>query len=1108
MIKNALRNENFLKELFRSKIREKYVKITSLNLEEEPLEEIQGRVISGTVNVDGSSAIRRSCNLEMIAEDQSVTDYYWTFKNKFKLEVGLKNYIDKDYDDIIWFKMGIFVINSFSATKDTKSFKISISGQDKMCLLNGSLGGSITAHAVKFHEVEEWDEDAEDYVKRKPLISEIIFDLLTIHGGELEKNVYIDVDKYGLCLMEYRGDNPIYINKSATGLSVSYVSSGLSSEKFEYGETVGYTVTDLVYPEDLIANPGDSIVSVLDKIKNKFTNYEYFYDINGRFRFQPKRTYENNSWSPLVTDKEDGTQYVDTFGSDIAFSFDDSFLISSYNNSPKLDSLKNDYSVWGERTSLDGSKRPIHYRFAIDTKPTNYRTIVVDDTDFEKANKRFPNAHLKKENFVNLFPKTYVASKTCDWREIIYQMASDYYKYSRYLDDFQGRVARWNSSEYPTGKTGYEQYYVDIYNFWREIYDPTATDKTYVEDDYSLKDLENSVVKDVFSKVDSSQWDSFSNTLKNANDTITNIIKHWVGFEETKEYQPEVPAARMMMQSRSLPIISNSFANNLYNGIKNVYEKFTEDYNKVNEENKAGYVSWLKTLDFGVFKDFLKNKISFENNDIDFPEFKQIQDTALNIDYENQEQLNELNTWSYALKEKLSKFTELCSKYLSGQNLYAYSDGFTDPVVQLSNIEKWFLESGKNIILSLGNLFKNKIIKEVEGEEEETYYKGDGFRYLNLNNFFIKNFLNDECCFYNTDGETPLFDISGSFYQNFLNILVIDKGLNPEELLKNTQVTFQDIEYTLYDYLNLILDRQNENEIYGYYKSGNSYYPFKNFTSLNGEDKNSIQINEETTGGEPGEIAPIPLFFQDSEVDIYVLSNEMQMIKNLDRDIVKNFYYTNGITLNSELNHRYYDCNGVPIVNTSYVTPLRYYSYHYAFNLEDSNWCKAAIAAPQNLNFWFDFLEGEEEISKYSVKKIGPRAYSKKETDVKSVFYNSIPEIIYYQPSDDIHQQQMQFTGYDWNLMQPNFFDALSVSAIGKTAKDRLDELLYEHLYCSESITINCLPIYNLEPNTKISLYDKESGINGEYNLSSMSFPLDTKGTMSITAVKHVKSLY
>jgi hypothetical protein len=55
--------------------------------------------------------------------------------------------------------------------------------------------------------------------------------------------------------------------------------------KIEFGETCGYRITDLTFPGDLIAKPGESIVTVLDKIKNMLVEFEYFYNIDGQFIF-------------------------------------------------------------------------------------------------------------------------------------------------------------------------------------------------------------------------------------------------------------------------------------------------------------------------------------------------------------------------------------------------------------------------------------------------------------------------------------------------------------------------------------------------------------------------------------------------------------------------------------------------------------------------------------------------------------------------------------------------------------------------------------------------------------------------------------------------------
>jgi hypothetical protein len=56
-------------------------------------------------------------------------------------------------------------------------------------------------------------------------------------------------------------------------------------------------------------------------------------------------------------------------------------------------------------------------------------------------------------------------------------MAKDYRKHM-HEDDFSLRLREINGKtadgewRYPTGKTGYEQYYTDLEGFWRQLYCP------------------------------------------------------------------------------------------------------------------------------------------------------------------------------------------------------------------------------------------------------------------------------------------------------------------------------------------------------------------------------------------------------------------------------------------------------------------------------------------------------------------------------------------------------------------------------------------------------------------------------------------------------------
>jgi hypothetical protein len=83
-------------------------------------------VTQGSINVDGSSAVRRTCSLTIAAPNFNYNDYYWGLNTKFKLEIGLENHVDSNYPDIIWFKQGIFLLTSFNTSRGTTNFNISL----------------------------------------------------------------------------------------------------------------------------------------------------------------------------------------------------------------------------------------------------------------------------------------------------------------------------------------------------------------------------------------------------------------------------------------------------------------------------------------------------------------------------------------------------------------------------------------------------------------------------------------------------------------------------------------------------------------------------------------------------------------------------------------------------------------------------------------------------------------------------------------------------------------------------------------------------------------------------------------------------------------------
>jgi len=88
----------------------------------------------------------------------------------------------------------------------------------------------------------------------------------------------------------------------------------------------------------------------LDKIKNMLVEFEYFYDLDGRFIFQKKQSFISTMWSPTNS----GEKKIAQENLSYAYVFSGSELITAFNNNPNLLNLRNDYSIWGERESISG----------------------------------------------------------------------------------------------------------------------------------------------------------------------------------------------------------------------------------------------------------------------------------------------------------------------------------------------------------------------------------------------------------------------------------------------------------------------------------------------------------------------------------------------------------------------------------------------------------------------------------------------------------------------------------------------------------------------------------------------------------------------------------
>ena len=920
---NALLDKDFLKELDNYNSREIYARITALTVNELPIESIEGRVTGGSINIDGASAVRRTCSLSLVAQGVDINNFYWGLNNKFKLEIGLKNFINPKYPDIIWFPQGIYVITGFNTSSSVSNFNISINGKDKMCLLNGEVGGSIPM-SVDFG-VEEI-VDGENTTYKKIPIKTIIREMLHTYALEPYHNIIInDLDDKGLELLEYRGEDPLYLaynvelgeytrmdfdgktecylngkritleeipeleynyriddltTNTASKVTFEGSQTKYTISKVEYGQTAGYRLTELTYAGDLISNIGESITSILDKITKMLGNFEYFYDLDGRFIFQAKKTYVNTSWSPVIEVDED--MYVENaaYADQNTYYFTGNNLISALSNAPNWNNVRNDYAIWGTRKSVTGAELPVHFRYAIHKKPEYYKAF--DGTVYDIS--------------------------AYDWRELIYQMALDYFKHNQ-EDDFYTKLIHNNPNHYPTGITGYEQFYSDIQGFWRQMYDPhpkvkyyqyyygSGSDKEFIPVTENKEILTELFVCETYQKLSSEDKD---------------VDKMKV--MALREYDGELELH---------PLIDTIPINYIWG---NDGKQIQEDKYYITANNEAGYKEITKTF----YERVDKKEIYVRRNNA----YVHIL-TTVNLD-DNcylKTELDEDNPISiFSLPEEI-------------QSLY-YSK-------EKNKFNKYYLTSQIGID---GNVIPNT---------EKT-----------------RNYL--------------------TYYMSRYDFFRLEDSLDNMDLLywnKNVKENP--------DQLNFWLDFLDTNE-------------------------GKIKINSLTK--EQYNIHQNILFYENENLNLIPL-------KTLDWDTIQR------------------------LVKDGKV-----------------------------------FKKSQKELGEYSISAIGDRPKVVNDSNVKSIYYRNVPNLIF---TTNLQNEFKEKSGYVFMQiskdMSLNYFN---ISAQGKSAKDVLDELLYQHSYCTNSINITAIPVYYLQPNTIIYVCDDQSKINGEYVVNRISLPLTYNGQMSISATK------
>ena len=491
----GLTRREFLAQLDDIINQKRYAKLTLLNWKEEPLKEIQGEIVSGSLSKDGSSAVRVTGNLTTAVDagSYSVEDANMDFaiNKKIFIEVGIRN-DTKQYKDypILWFPQGVFFIKSFACnSSSTTALNISLTINDKMSMLNGDAGGTFPSTII----LDEQDTQTEtgEYATEKVLVYNIIQEVVHHWGGEDLNNIVIeDVPTRIKRIMRWNGDTPLYLVSNggqAEAGTLSYEPTTILPTEGRYlqinnGDDAGYIYDDFVYDKELTMNAGQTVVDALEAIKQYLGNFEYFYDAFGIFHFREIKNYLNPTQGKIVLDDMTENDYmVDRAIPKEVYTFSDTSNLLSINVNPQYNSIKNDFIVHGTRKGTNSDTAyDVFYHLAIDSKPnvgniyTNLLLYRELDTDllcgiFPIVVQELPE-YGEFNSIYKVGDKAYMWDDDNSWKELkvegYYTAASPYitkdWRTELYL---KGMQALANNSV----DRGY--YFEELRAFWPQIYD-------------------------------------------------------------------------------------------------------------------------------------------------------------------------------------------------------------------------------------------------------------------------------------------------------------------------------------------------------------------------------------------------------------------------------------------------------------------------------------------------------------------------------------------------------------------------------------------------------------------------------------------------------------
>lgn len=1097
-MREYLTDSKFLSMLDEMRIKKHYAKITVLSfVDEKPLREIQGIATAGSVTVNGQAALRRTISLTVSGieneNDINNIENIISINKKVKIEVGLENPFEdyKNYGDIIWFPLGTYVINQATTSTTASSANISISGKDKMCMLDGTCGGTLPS-AVTFHETQHEDDNGDIFIEQVPIFT-IIKECVTHFGKEPEQNVIInDVDMTAKLSTKYVGQNPIWFSKDYKSFVISENApedENFLQHKFIYGQDVGYQETDFTYPGELVFSAGDTVTSVLDKIIESLGNYEYFYDLDGHFIFQQKKNYLNYYYTPITQINDN--YYIKAFSdSKYYYTFIDAKDALSYYNSPKYENIKNDFIVWGDKTNANGVTKTIQYHLAIDEKPQiDLANQYMWDITKGNGDHAYYLFEYEKNNY-NQTPEQKAI-------EIVYtenhSEITDSSIETAIKKDITNNILQ-NYSFYNGDQ--FILYYKVIFSDQIRYYKVVLLDREIIDFIY-LEDLTDTIdftylAFGVYPKKD--EEDASDDNSSSDNEPIDRPDKPNVpdldpgfgipdswrkGTQKDKQNQLD-PDFSVDPDGSSKPPNDSDDKKDDTTKVKNkefylVQKRIIDNVDVLGYYNKKG--EWIQIFELSEKLNLtnINNLINKVKQNYYLKIIKDINFDEINKEYD----FNFINQNNILLVSSTGLLIYKLNSYDSKGNKQEYNYSIPDSYSAIKDLENKTLiseEEHKELVKVLLEYYKTN--KDDLIDDITLIYN-----YTNINDISSDNSSGSD----NKKGSDLLLPFLDPVEGKKDQLKVLK---DQEDIIKKIFILRDNGNYTLNEIIEEITNAYNSNIIDFLILPENSKIKIITYTPKEPEFDYEDNFYF-TLIGTPCHEWREELFRQallNSENGSQKGDYDDELLAKIDNEYLwrKQLFDPQNETWHEEWNNQIDSANS----NEEKIDTW-------------DGWNPAIYIDPSLVTYWLDFIDVDQLVSKYSVNKIGRRTKALTKTNMSLLYKLNVPDVIFFENTGeaDLIQKIEEYTleGQAYCALKPGQMKLFSSSGTGSTAFDYIREMLYQYLIYNLTVTINCAPRYYLEPNNLIYIDDKKSNIKGEFVITQYTLPLTYNGNMSIT---------